>query len=255
MNQFANTVEKIRLERRNRGKSATSLNVLEDFAQTMFNLVASADGLKLMDSSAKGTIFYDDAQRKPFDDYSQDEFKLLGELGRIYISEVRESMAFDDVLSHLIDEHLGQDFGQFMTPSDASKLAAEINLAIEPPNADSSIYEPACGTGGLVLAQLKSNYERNGKNGIARTEVVMNDIDPFMSKIAAVQVFIQSALHSLPLHTIIVQCSNALTEPKAVSEEDTIFMWAKYEEGTTAKSVIMSKREKSFYKIMSRFRH
>ena len=104
---------------------------------------------------------------------------------------------------------------QFFTPSTVAGLVAEMVLGgISLPIARrgwASVLEPACGTGGLVLAADAALRERHGPE-IARDVVyVLNDIDRTMATLA----WVQCALAGIPAIVICGDFAQIGMDPEA----------------------------------------
>lgn len=89
--------------------------------------------------------------------YDEDEInifpKLLGSLFIIYDKKISESGWYDPLGTYyevLSGNYKKSNFGQFFTPSALCDLTAKIT--IEPNSFGNEIYEPACGSGRMILA-------------------------------------------------------------------------------------------------------
>lgn len=115
---------------------------------------------------------------------------------------------FDDYLGQLyMLSGTGSDkAGQFFTPYSVSKLSAEVTLkgSDNLKNDIITIYEPACGSGGMILATMDTLQNDCGINYTEHAFVVAGDIDSRCVHMC----YVQLSLAGVPA---IIEQRNALT--------------------------------------------
>ena len=96
-----------------------------------------------------------------------------------------------------------QRAGAFFTPPGLSALLADVTG----PGPGDRVYEPACGTGGMVLAAVRSMRSRGlDPNSCTWT---LNDRDPLAVALAAVN------MSARGVRTVQIHCADAFAEPAA----------------------------------------
>lgn len=121
------------------------------------------------------------------------EFRLL------LLRAVREA-PYTDVLGEAMMNIISFDkrgLGQCMTPSDISKLMGSIQAEVhlrDNPNKQKINFgdDTGCGTGGLVL----SAFGRLMKSNVKTLNILINDIDEMMVKIALIQLQYNDGIHN-----------------------------------------------------------
>ncbi|ACV79073.1 HsdM family class I SAM-dependent methyltransferase [Nakamurella multipartita] len=112
------------------------------------------------------------------------------------------------VYSELRGDRSRQRTGAFYTPPDLSALLA----AMTGPRPGDRVFEPACGTGGMVLAAVRSMRERDlDPNSCTWT---LNDLDPVAVALASVNM----AAHGV--RTVHLRCGDALAQQSAADGRD-----------------------------------
>lgn len=114
---------------------------------------------------------------------------------------------FDDYLGklYMASDTSNKKAGQFFTPYDVSKLSAEMTMTGDVLGKDIiTIYEPACGSGGMVLACMDVLQNTHKINYTAHSFVVAGDIDSRCVHMT----YIQLSLAGVPA---VVEQRNALT--------------------------------------------
>lgn len=141
--------------------------------------------------------------------YEKNDLELMAQLFAeiwVLLSNMPED-GFDDYLGQLymLSDTSSKKAGQFFTPYSVSKLSAEMTLGgSDKLNEDIiTLYEPACGSGGMVLAFMDTLNSR-GINYAAHSFTVAGDIDSRCVHMA----YIQLSLAGVPA---IVEQRNALT--------------------------------------------
>lgn len=136
-----------------------------------------------------------------------------------YERAVLEAEPFRDVLGAVYMEHTSrskaQGMGQFFTPWELSVLAARMTLADwrPEPKADGSLWslsEPACGSGGMLLAAFSYLVEEHGPAALHVWRAVAVDKDPGLARTCAVQVYANLAARCWGIGEMVVLCGDTL---------------------------------------------
>lgn len=144
--------------------------------------------------------------------YDKHDLDLIGQMfGEVWLllSEMPTD-GFDDYLGQLyMASGTGSDkAGQFFTPYCVSKLSAEITIRSKKDellkNDIITFYEPACGSGGMILAAMDTLQNDCGINYAQHAFVVAGDIDSRCVHMC----YLQLSLAGVPA---IVEQRNALT--------------------------------------------
>ncbi|MFZ7095506.1 N-6 DNA methylase [Luteimonas dalianensis] len=131
-----------------------------------------------------------------------------------YMDAVDAASPFEDVLTqvhaHFLGRNGGNGLGQHFTPPDMTKLVAALGAdhrKRHPTGRDlCRVYEPCCGAGGLVLAQIQVLVEE----GKAIT-VHATDLDPLCSAMTALQLLANQMVHGVALRECVVTVGDVLT--------------------------------------------
>lgn len=153
---------------------------------------------------------------------SAKEGEAIVEATRAYMTVVAEAAPFTDVLcevhAHLLARGDGDGLGQYFTPWDLADLTAVLardHFVHHPlklkPGEPFAIHEPACGAGGLVLAQL-----RDLPAGVSSREVAIEaiDLDPTCCAMTTLQLVANSLLHGKLFQRVRIWCGNTLLPPE-----------------------------------------
>lgn len=200
--------------------TSSAKKIFEDLIQATFN--------SLIDSSefTPYKLNFDPRLRRELTAYkTQPElWNELGELSCIWLSAIKKSAPFTDVMGSVYDEHLGQQLGQFLTPPDLAEAVAAINVALSKDKieADLKAGEPitmgdpnGCGAGSLLLAWLRAFIAQHGEENLMSVVVEGQDLDASMVQLTAIQLYCGAVFHGMALGGIGVRWGNALTEPDA----------------------------------------
>ncbi|WP_423197992.1 hypothetical protein DFLDMN_001630 [Cupriavidus sp. H19C3] len=159
----------------------------------------------------------------------QDEPKahaIVCELVKDFITAIKESEPFTDVLGMLYDEHLGKVLGQFLTPPKVAYTLAAMNLHGDDFSEERSIADPTgCGAGSLLLGALRYINETKGKEAIGKVQMLAVDLDINMVRMTAVQIIMHSILHQIPLASLNVSHGNAITDYTAINNNQKVAYW------------------------------
>jgi len=141
--------------------------------------------------------------------YSKTDISLMTQLlAKVWsVLTAMSEDGFDDYLGQLymMSDTSNKKAGQYFTPYNVSKLSAE--LTINPSKLDKEVitmYEPACGSGGMILAFADVLQNTHHINYTGRTFVYAGDIDSRCVHMC----YIQLSLAGIPA---IVEQRNALT--------------------------------------------
>ncbi|SDG94770.1 N-6 DNA Methylase [Paraburkholderia phenazinium] len=175
--------------------------VLDDLVQVTFNLLPP---ILLVNYAAGGSVWFDSQLVVELEDYRghPEAWAELGDLGSDYLALVASAVPFADLLSDLYGGSIAKQQAaakaQHMTPADMADLLAPFANGADD-HGPRRLGDPTCGSGALLLAELRNRLNRHGKAGVANTFVVANDIDPAMVKLATLQITMSSLLHKVPL--------------------------------------------------------
>ncbi|VBG63394.1 hypothetical protein [Burkholderia pseudomallei] len=197
--------------------------VLDDIVQLQFNVLATTT--PMFCALTGGGAWFNDTYLIALDEY-RDHPQVWAELlavSQMYMDLVRTAAAFTDLLSDVygaaIPTSQAKAMAQHLTPVGladgvtgfAERLTGEGNRPFNP-NEGRLVLDPTCGTGALLLAQLRQALKANGKAGVARMYVLGNDIDPAMMKATVVQIVLSSTMHGVPLGGLLVHCADLIRD-------------------------------------------
>ncbi len=128
------------------------------------------------------------------------------------IETMKAGFPFEDRLTAIYSEFLSGTAGQFMSPDYIGRLLRQLVDAEPRAGRPWTVTEPTCGTGALALGYLADVYEREGKAGIGRIHLSINDIDLRLVKVALFQIAFHSIHHKVPLGLLYVERKNLMTE-------------------------------------------
>lgn len=175
--------------------------VLDDLVQLTFNMLPP---MLLGNYAGRGSVWFDSQLVVELEDYRghPEAWAELGDLGSDYLALVASAVPFTDLLSDLYGESIAQRQavakGQHMTPADMADRSAPFANGADD-HGPRRLGDPTCGSGALLLAELRNRFNRHGKAGVANTFVLANDIDPAMVKLTTVQIASSSWVHKVPL--------------------------------------------------------
>ncbi|MBJ2280177.1 hypothetical protein JFT58_18020 [Pseudomonas sp. MF6767] len=136
----------------------------------------------------------------------------------LYNSIVKQSDPFEDILSLLAEDILltkgrGVAKGQFMTPPDFAQFMAQ--LIYEPKDLNPQKFcDPCVGYGALMLAHLWNQHKKDPES-VKNIDVIVNDIDPFMCHVSALQILANTTQHNSDVKGFVVLCSDVITQYKS----------------------------------------
>ncbi|PDT50167.1 hypothetical protein CO661_00425 [Sinorhizobium fredii] len=115
--------------------------------------------------------------------------------------ELNDAAPFEDVVTDKYGALLQGDLGQFMTPTAVSNAVSGFLGAAGEKGKKRA--EPTCGTGALIMGDLRHTYAVGGKDGISHVDYSINDLDQRLVRIATVQVMYHSIRHEAPLKRLV----------------------------------------------------
>lgn len=135
-----------------------------------------------------------------------------------FVEMMKSAEPFEDVITPIYAEaFLSGVAGQFMSPSSLGVLLQQ--LVMTPKRSDKSddpytMADQCVGTGALTLGSLRSIYEQEGKVGVSRVKLWINDIDLRLVKIAMFQIMFHSIQHCAPLGGLMVENKDIIQNPE-----------------------------------------
>ena len=134
----------------------------------------------------------------------------------LYNSIVKGSEPFEDILSLLAQDILltrgrGKSKGQFMTPPEIAKFTAKLIYTPKEENKTHQFCDPCVGYGALMLAHLWNQHKEDPES-LKNIEIIVNDIDPFMCHVTALQILVNTTQHNIDVKSFLILCSNAITQ-------------------------------------------
>ncbi|GKQ46297.1 N-6 DNA methylase [Pseudomonas syringae] len=137
----------------------------------------------------------------------------------LYNSIVKQSEPFEDILSLLAEDILltkgrGVARGQFMTPPYIAQFMAQLIHEPKDLKKPKKFCDPCVGYGALMLAHLW-NQHREDPESVKNIDVIVNDIDPFMCHVAALQILANTTQHNIDLKGFVILCSDVITQYKS----------------------------------------
>ena len=136
----------------------------------------------------------------------------------LYNNIVKQNEPFLDILSFLAEEitiSKAQAFsrGQFMTPPDLAQLVVELLDAKNDKNNQQKISDICVGYGALILAKINRAFKENPQS-LCKLEILINDLDPFMCNVAALQIISNTVNNNIDVKQLVVLCSDAIKQYK-----------------------------------------
>jgi hypothetical protein len=188
--------------------------IVDDIVQLQFNTLSSALPLAY---AVTGVAWFDDRHLIALDEY-RDHPKAWAELVALaveYQGLLAASAPFTDLLSDfygtLIAPEQAKAKAQHMTPADMADLLAPFANGADD-RGPRRLGDPTCGSGALLLAELRNRFLRHGKAGVGNTFVLGNDLDPAMVKLATVQIGTSCLVHGLALGGLVIYHANLISE-------------------------------------------
>jgi len=158
--------------------------------------------------------------------------EVVLKMSSTYASLVRENDPFSDLLGQLYMaiaySSVKGAMGQYFSPPNLALMMAEMTIgASEMPRGRAvRVCDPACGSGAMLLSAAAVVMRRHGQASLADLSLTGIDIDPLCSKMVAVQLMGNCAMHGFSLGEVLIYCGNAL----AVTEQWKVVMHATHED-------------------------
>lgn len=129
----------------------------------------------------------EDMYMQTIEKYDKDEANKFAEMFALVVTGLSGARMGDFLGELYMQLEIGnKDVGQFFTPYHVSKLMAQL-IDVEPnENGVVTLNEPACGSGGLIIAYAEA-MKVNKKNFQTQLKVVCNDLDYDVVKMAYIQ--------------------------------------------------------------------
>ncbi|PHR62208.1 MAG: hypothetical protein COA43_00780 [Robiginitomaculum sp.] len=153
--------------------------------------------------------------KTPWDDEVRDQ---LFTLSTEYAKAVKDAPIFDDILGGLYQEiaskYKSKAMGQYFTPMALCEMMAAMtfDVGIYERSGTIRVYEPACGSGAMILATIKTIYENNPEL-LKRTSFTMVDLDPLCCRMSAVQIMANCLINGVEIGELFIVQGNALGDP------------------------------------------
>ena len=135
----------------------------------------------------------------------------LKEAFELLLEEFEQAEPFTDLLGAKMGSLLGSRLSQFLTPAPVAQAAAKF-LAIDAKMPLSISDLAGCGTGGLVLGQLRNMLAKGQHADLLNVDVVINDLDPLLVKAACFQIVLYSCFHRIPIGSLTAYNLDVITE-------------------------------------------
>ncbi|MFQ6238228.1 hypothetical protein [Sinorhizobium meliloti] len=146
-------------------------------------------------------VSYDPRTVQPLEGYRDADRDELMQLLVMLTAELDNAAPFEDVVTDKYGTLLQGDLGQFMTPTALSNaVRGFLEFTRESGNKRA---EPTCGTGALVMGDLRQTYAVGGKDAVSHVDYSINDLDQRLVRIATVQVMYHSIRHEAPLKRLV----------------------------------------------------
>jgi type I restriction-modification system DNA methylase subunit len=144
--------------------------------------------------------------------------ELMLNMSGTYGILVHEHAPFSDLLGQLYMAiaytSVKGAMGQYFSPPTLALMMAEMMIgASEMPRGRAvRVCDPACGSGVMLLSAAEVVMRRHGEASLADLSLTGIDIDPLCSKMVAVQLMANCAMHGLSLGEVLIYRGNALGE-------------------------------------------
>ena len=139
--------------------------------------------------------------------------KLLNSIGDLNLGSVHQNEidAFGDAYEYLLGMYAssaGKSGGEFFTPQEVSELIARLTIVGK--ERVNKVYDPACGSGGLLLKFAKILGPDNVRNGFFGQEINLT-----INRLCRINMF----LHDIGFSEFHIAHGNTLTDPQYESYE------------------------------------
>ena len=191
-------------------------NLNETLAKVFFNIENSAKGFESEDD-LKG-LFADLDVNSPklgntVEERNQKLVKLLEAIGNLKLGNYQDNTidAFGDTYEFLMTmyaSNAGKSGGEFYTPQEVSELLAKITTVGK--KEVNKVYDPACGSGSLLLKFAKVLGKENVREGFFGQEINLTTYN-----LCRINMF----LHDINFNKFDIALGNTLTDPKHWDDE------------------------------------
>ncbi len=191
-------------------------NLNETLAKVFFNIENSAKGFESEDD-LKG-LFADLDVNSPklgntVEERNQRLVKLLEAIGDLKLGNYQDNTidAFGDTYEFLMTmyaSNAGKSGGEFYTPQEVSELLAKITTVGK--KEVNKVYDPACGSGSLLLKFAKVLGKENVREGFFGQEINLTTYN-----LCRINMF----LHDINFNKFDIALGNTLTDPKHWDDE------------------------------------
>ena len=152
------------------------------------------------------------------DDWNLIDQDSLADAVNLYHTIVKASEPFEDILSLLAEDILltkgrGEAKGQFMTPPDIAQFVAKLIYSPKDTSEPHKFCDPCVGYGALMLAHLWNQHKEDPES-VKNIEIIVNDIDPFMCHVTALQILANTTQNNIDVKSFQILCSNVITQYK-----------------------------------------
>ncbi len=141
----------------------------------------------------------------------------ISELAGLYAEEVIRAEPFDDVLGGIYMEISSRfkckSMGQYFTPEPIARMMAEISFSIDDTKHLTSVCDPACGAGVMLLSCAKVALQRG--NPLSKVGFYAVDLDGVCARMSALQLMANAFINRLDLGEVLVYHGNALGDCEA----------------------------------------
>ncbi|MEG1647951.1 MAG: type I restriction-modification system subunit M [Bacilli bacterium] len=139
--------------------------------------------------------------------------KILNKIGELNLGDYKDNTidAFGDAYEYLMNmyaSNAGKSGGEFFTPQEVGELLAKITLMDK--TSINKVYDPCCGSGGLLLKYAKILGKENVKDGFYGQEINLTTYN-----LCRINMF----LHDINYNKFNIARGNTLTEPKHWNDE------------------------------------
>src|SRR5574344_1448079 len=139
--------------------------------------------------------------------------KLLDGVGEMNLGNVQDHSidAFGDAYEHLMTmyaSNAGKSGGEFFTPSDVSELLTRLGIVGK--TELNKVYDPACGSGSLLLQAVKILGKNSIRNGFYGQEINITTYN-----LCRINMF----LHDIGFDKFDLECEDTLTNPQHWDDE------------------------------------
>lgn len=197
-------------------KAKTNPNLNETLAKVFISIEASAQGTA-SEEDFKGLFDDVDVNSNKLgtnvEKRNEKLTKILNSIGNLKLGSFANNSidAFGDAYEYLMTmyaSNAGKSGGEFFTPQEVSELLARITLVGK--KFINKVYDPACGSGSLLLKFAKILGQNNVKQGFFGQEINITTYN-----LCRINMF----LHNISFEKFDIALGNTLTEPKHKDEE------------------------------------